>query len=311
MVTFKRSRIWLVLSICASAAVLTVTLAVAGEKQATISATSFHVDASEHVEKHAACPGRKRALGGGLVQSDLEKPPGVFIGASGPLDASGTPSGTKDGDVAKQWFVALTNNPMFDINMKVFAICAKVPGATIEANSSTALAGGLGESSVKCTGSRRALGGGVVTMGSSEDMQLLASGPLDRTAIVSRTKTGDVAKYWYAGVENLSEENFKQFKVFAICAKDSRATIETNTIFIEEHSGNDAREQCDGSKRAVGGGVAPVGALGDFTVGASGPLDHTGTTPETKDGDVADRWYARGFNDSDGTEAVKVFVICV
>ena len=72
--------------------------------------------------EYAQCPSGKRALGGGVVQSDTA-PDRLSVQASGPLDASGVLSQTKDGDVAKQWYAAVYNGRRTMQDFKVLAIC--------------------------------------------------------------------------------------------------------------------------------------------------------------------------------------------
>ena len=43
---------------------------------------------------------------------------------------------------------------------------------------------------------------------------------------------------------------------------------------------------------------------------ASGPLDGTGVTLETRDGDVAKQWYAAQYNFGATLREFKVFAIC-
>jgi hypothetical protein len=107
--------------VLAGAVALTAGLALAGEKQATIEATKFTVDSGTTGEEFAKCESGKRALGGGVVQSGSTA--GLFVDASGPLDASGVTLNTRDGDVAKQWYAAVGNVSFDDRVLKVFAIC--------------------------------------------------------------------------------------------------------------------------------------------------------------------------------------------
>jgi len=70
---------------------------------------------------------------------------------------------------------------------------------------------------------------------------------------------------------------------------------------------------CPGNKRALGGGVVQSGpANKHLDVRASGPLDATGVTIETNDGDIAKQWYAAVYNEfhESGTRTFKVFAIC-
>ncbi len=91
------------------------------DSDATIEATDFSVSRLASGEESAVCPGRKRALGGGVVQSgDADR---LGVRASGPLDRSGVTADTVDGDKAKQWYAAVVNLGDETRDFKVFAIC--------------------------------------------------------------------------------------------------------------------------------------------------------------------------------------------
>jgi hypothetical protein len=187
----------------------------ARKTDAKIVAKSFQVAASQTGEAYAKCPGNKRALGGGVVESG--PPDNLFVHASGPLNAGGTTAGTKTGDVAKQWYAAVRNNSGGPVDFKVFAICSAKTKATIVAKSFQV--GGnkqTGEAYAKCPGNKRALGGGVVESGPPDNLWVDASGPLNAGGTTAGTKTGDVAKQWYAAVNNDTNVTV-DFKVFAIC----------------------------------------------------------------------------------------------
>jgi hypothetical protein len=89
---------------------------------ATLVATSFQVGGNQTNEAYAKCPGNKRALGGGVVQSG-QAPPGLLVRASGPLDETNVTANTQSGDVAKQWYAAEYNGGTQPKDLKVFAIC--------------------------------------------------------------------------------------------------------------------------------------------------------------------------------------------
>ena len=88
---------------------------------ATIEATSFSVADEQTVEEYAVCPGNKRALGGGVVQSGPAQ--GVFVRASGPLGSSGVTAQTVSGSIPKQWYAAVSNSSGKARDLKVFAVC--------------------------------------------------------------------------------------------------------------------------------------------------------------------------------------------
>ncbi len=127
-------RVWAALVVAALGAAIVVTMigvalddgmaAAATGTRATIEATQFTVEPglNDTGEASAVCPGDKRALGGGVVQSGSAD--SLWMHASGPLDSTGFTSETRDGDIAKQWYAAVKNNAG-DVTrtLKVFGIC--------------------------------------------------------------------------------------------------------------------------------------------------------------------------------------------
>ncbi len=281
---------------------------------ATIEATPFtvqsvSVEEGQIGEAFAVCPGTKRALGGGVVHSGLF---GSTVIASGPLDSTGVTLETRDGDKAKQWYAAVYNNTGGTRTYKVFAICSGTSDATIEATQFTVGSRQTGEAFAVCPGTKRAVGGGVIQSGLAEDsIWVDASGPLDSTGVTSQTITGDIAKQWYAAVDNNGAER-RTFKVFAICSGTSTARIKASAFSVDGFNQvNEAFAKCGTTKRALGGGVVQSGPATSFLrVVASGPLDSTGVTLETNDGDRAKQWYAAVHNSTGELRELKVFAIC-
>ncbi len=143
-----------------------------------------------------------------------------------------------------------------------------------------------------------------------EKQYVTASGPLDGSGDPAQTKDGDVARRWYASVEVSGAFLGPDLKVFAVCSPTSKATIEAKTFHAEQSATGEDFAVCPGKKRALGGGVMPKDkALGDI-VAASGPLDASGVTLNTDDGDKAKQWYAAQTNNMGGTATFKVFAIC-
>ncbi len=184
----------------------------AGASDATIESTSFIVGRHESDEAFAVCPPGKRALGGGVVQSGFAN--NQFVLASGPLDNTGVTTNTITGDVAKQWYAAVSNNARSK-TFRVFAICSGTSDATIVATPFGVEPLKRGQEFAECRIGERALGGGVVQSGSASRLNVQASGPLDETGVTLNTMTGDIPKQWYAAVFN--ESGLREFKVFAIC----------------------------------------------------------------------------------------------
>jgi hypothetical protein len=185
----------------------------AKDRKARIESEMLTVPAGQTTETTVECPGSKRALGGGIVQSGAAN---FTVRSSGPLDRSGITLNTTDGDVAKQWSVAVENGSSGERVLKIFAICAKDSKARIAATEFTAAPSTTTEATVACPGAKRAVGGGVVQSGSPSGLYMSASSPLDRTGITLQTDDGDVAKQWYAAIDNQSEDQ-RVVKVFAIC----------------------------------------------------------------------------------------------
>src|SRR5215218_201991 len=191
---------------------------------ATIEATPFSVEPSKIGEEYAVCPGQQRALGGGVVQSGRLA---GAVAASGPLAETKDAANTVSGDIAKRWYAAGVNGYGEKLSFKVFAICSATSDATIEAKQFTvegAAPGPVtnsktGEAYAVCPGNMRALGGGVIQSGSPNALYVRASGPLAETKDAANTVSGDIAKRWYARVNDMGTHNEPvHWKVFAICS---------------------------------------------------------------------------------------------
>ena len=138
-----------------------------------------------------------------------------------------------------------------------------------------------------------------------------ASGPLDSTGFTNQTSDGDKAKQWYAAVQNLhSSTTTRTFRVFAICSGSSDAGIRASSFTVNHNNTGEAYAVCPGNMRALGGGVVEIGSPKRLYVRASGPLDSTGSTNNTEDGDIARQWYAAVANFSAELRTFKVFAIC-
>jgi hypothetical protein len=262
----------------------------------------------------AECPPGSRAVGGGVLQLEGGV---VRVGGSGPLDGSvaGTPinpadavANTKDGDVAKRWYAGVSNDSSVSIAAKALALCSAGSDATIEATPFSLEGQSTGGASAKCPAGKRAVGGGVIQL-SWPDNRVLASAPLDASGAMANTVDGDVATQWYAAIRNLPAHRV-DFKVFALCSADSRATIEATQSSAEGGGTGHAFAKCPPTKRALGGGIIESGRLGYLRVLASGPLDATGVAANTEDGDVAEQWYGAVENRNPERVSVKVLAIC-
>ncbi len=180
---------------------------------ARIQATSFHVGGRRTGHASAKCGAGKRVVGGGMVQANY---PDNRLLASGPLDASGSPANTGDGDVAKRWYVAVHNLPSKRVLFKVFALCSADSHAKIESTRFSVARQSTGGARARCAANKRALGGGIIGTGPQEFLRVLDSAPLDGSGSAASTSKGDVAKQWHASIKNRNPAR-RQFKVLAIC----------------------------------------------------------------------------------------------
>lgn len=197
------------------------------------------------------------------------------------------------------------------IALKAMAICSR-SDALVTSKPFTAAPAGRTEASVRFCGRRRALGGGVVwndTAPAPELLKVSASGPLDASRSISDTKDGDVAKLWYAVVDNSAGFN-QEVEVFAVCSRRSRARIEATALHVEDHNHRMALTRCRKGRTVVGGGVVQKGPPNSlFIVRANGPL--AGTVEGTEDGDRPRKWVASVYNLLDEPERdFKVLATC-
>jgi hypothetical protein len=166
---------------------------------------------------------------------------------------------------------------------------------------------------VDCGSSRRAVGGGVVAPGSS---WVLASGPLDAQAAPSEIEDGDVPRYWYVAVHNAGASQHT-YPVYATCSASSDATVQVQQFDVAAGTGDmpardGAAAECPSEERTIGGGLVPVTTplSGATSADASGPLDESGLTRNTEDGDVAMFWYSAVANVTSGSRYYRTVAIC-
>jgi hypothetical protein len=197
--------------------------------------------------------------------------------------------------------------------LKVLAICAAHSDATIEATRFTTAYRVNTEGVARCGPGERALGGGVLQIGPQAFSLVRASGPTDASGSVANTGDGDRPKQWRATVYQADTDG-REFKVFAICAPHSQATLETTRFTVSGDERGEARAKCGPGERVLGGGVAPTrpthGTFDQPYVEASGPVEASGRAENTRDGDTAKQWYAAVKNDGDVSRAFKVFAVC-
>jgi hypothetical protein len=171
---------------------------------------------------------------------------------------------------------------------------------------------------VPCPAGERITGGGVGTF-DSVDSKILVSGPLDETGLTANTDNGDIARYWYAAIYNRGTTP-RAYRVFALCSDWSDAVVAAKTVDVDpQDTQASGFVMCPAGQRVVGGGIGTTHPVIDrpqlndasWQLMHSGPLDATGTTAGTTNGDVGRFWYAAVHKFHDGPPArLKVFALC-
>ncbi len=232
---------------------------------------------------------------------------GSIVLVSGPVDETGSTANTVDGDIATGWHASVLNNDTSVRSYRVFALCSANSDATVEETTFDLTAWSAADAVAACPPGRRAVGGGIGTMGATLDAYLRASGPVDETGLIAGTADGDIAKGWYASV--FSSAPTRTYRVFALCSATSDATIEETRFDLAARSAGGAFAACPAGKWATGGGVGTTASTADSAVRLSGPIDETGQVVLSGHGDVAKYWYANVENLSD-PRGYTVAAIC-
>jgi hypothetical protein len=179
-----------------------------------VETSKFNMPQGEAKEKSVACPGSRRAVGGGVIRTGGSD--GVsFVKQDGPTDEDGSYASTEDGDVPKAWLSAMqnqgTNRPF-----KAFAVCARGSGAALSVFSDQ-VTSGTATAYSECPSGERALGGGVLSDQASDNaFGVSPNGPVDETGTAAATEKGDVPQAWYGGLTSIVGQP-ADFKVLAIC----------------------------------------------------------------------------------------------
>ncbi|HZO62767.1 MAG TPA: calcium-binding protein [Gaiellaceae bacterium] len=281
---------------------------------ATIAAKTFSLNAGQAGGLGVGCPEGRRAVGGGVGQSQSISPSFGYVEQSGPLSANNA-----SGDVARNWFAAVFNNSGAGVRTYwVFALCSATSNATIQVNPFTVEPRTVNGASVDCPAGTRAVGGGLGQLDpvSPPFGWVQSSGPVDASGTTANTDSGDVAEGWYASVFNFGA-TARDFRVYAICADDaeSDATIQATILSVAPGDVGNATVACPTGRRVVGGGVGQSVALNTPRgyVQESGPADETGHTTFTESGDVARSWVASVYNPPEAgapTREFRVYAIC-
>jgi Ca2+-binding RTX toxin-like protein len=191
---------------------------------ATIAAKTFTVGRNAGAEASVPCPVGTRVIGGGVGKTSPLDTSFTKLGISAPLDETGEEVTTDTGDVARSWFASVANFSVVSVEHKVFALCSAGSDATIEAKSFPVGDSSAGDALVTCPAGKRVLGGGVGLgqVSTSGGIEIRQSGPVDATGQAANSQSGDIARSWYAYVENVIGSGTRVFRVLALCATDAR-----------------------------------------------------------------------------------------
>jgi hypothetical protein len=268
----------------------------------------------------ATCPAGSRVVSGG-VSTTGPAPEGNFspyaVQLSGPLDSSGLTANTDDGDIARHWYGAVQNIAPGAQLFKVFALCSRTSDAVVEATPFSLPAIGNGGAVARCPAGSRAVGGGLGTTGAVGGQivyGLLLSGPRDETGVTGATVNGDIPREWASTAFNLG--GGPDFKAFALCSAQSDATLAIADLTVPAGGTGLATVRCPVDSRVLGGGVHTLGPTpaGEgsppYHIMLSSPLDETGTTANTVDGDEPRFWFAYMRNQEPAQRLFKLSAVC-
>jgi hypothetical protein len=285
------------------ALVLGIGAALGATQDALIGATADGTAQGSTFGATVTCPAGQRVLSGGILQAGA--PDDFTLRASGPLDETGAIGPTRSGDKPRKWYAAASNSTG-SVSLRVFAVCAKAR-VLLEVKRLTIPVGETRGTSVACPGSRRAVGGGILSTGGGFVRE---TGPTDASGSFRKTRDGDAPKRWSAAMQN--QGGGTVFKALVVCASRSQAKLRVTKAKVGAMQTGQTSASCGGSKRVLGGGVLhdkpPNNAL--FGVIPTGPLDSSGLPFATNVGDVPAQWYG-GLKSIFSAEATfKVLAIC-
>jgi len=194
------------------------------------------------------------------------------------------------------------------------SVLAASPGsdATVETKIVSVDSGKSVDATATCPGGKRVVGGGVGEPPATSSFGFIQqSAPVDETGAPADTTSGDVARSWFASIENPSNTQ-REFRVFALCSATSDATIQSSLLSVGGGTDGNTSVDCPAGKQAVDGGVGLVKGS-DFGVALlqrSGPVDDTGKPTDTDSGDVAKSWFVSVHNLTNTALDFKVLAIC-
>jgi len=248
------------------------------------------------------CPAGQRALGGGA--SPVNPDPATLtarfrtsapVGVSGSVAANnGIPLGWRTAMSAESgtlgaWRGYVTCSPTTDALMATVEMIAAVP-----------------EADVACPAGRRAVGGGVTTISSSDLTIIGTSGPKDASPF-GQAADGSAPTSWQTILSGTTIDA----RAVAVCASNSDATVRSVGLDVPAaSSAGAATASCPTGQRAVAGGLATTSDDPAMRIGFAAPVASVGQVPGLTSGAVPQSWTLQGGGFSMAL-SYRVYVVCV
>jgi len=248
------------------------------------------------------CPAGQRALGGGA--SPVNPDPATLtarfrtsapVGASGGVAVdNGIPLGWRTAMSAESgtlgaWRGYVTCSPTTDALMTTVDMIAAVP-----------------EANVACPAGRRAVGGGLTTISSSDLTIIGTSGPKDASPF-AQAADGSAPTSWQTILSGTTSDA----RAVAVCASSSDANVRSVMLDVPAmSSAAAATATCPTGQRAVSGGLATASADNAMRIGFAAPVANVGQVPGLTSGAVPQSWTLQGGGFSMAL-SYRAYVVCV
>lgn len=172
----------------------------------------------------ALCPNGQRAIGGGVFVDEFGAP-ATNIQQSGPVDETGQPGNTVDGDVARGWLATVLTTAS-NAAVRVYALCSAVSLATVQTDSKEVTASTSDFGSAICPAGARALAGGVTTDGNASSA-VNATAPGNSAGGPLGAGPPTVAQSWFTNISNGASTRTYNFS--AVCEAPVTAPADPTT----------------------------------------------------------------------------------
>jgi hypothetical protein len=158
----------------------------------------------------------------------------------------------------------------------------------------------------------RALGGGVSsgpTSGAVAEPQV--NGPLGPSGTSGGTSTGQVPGSWFISTRNSDSTFDNDVVLYALCSQNSDAVVEAGApTLLTALQAFSFLVPCPSGTRAIGGGIGTTAGTPASRILLTAPIDETGSTVTTTDGDIPVSWFTRVQNNNDASRTYIPFAVC-